>query len=554
MTAELVAADFGTTWLNQYKPTVGYQDGEVVEYITIQSNDNNVIQVIYKPQTNIPYTVEYYFNGELDNTGKNYSDFGTFGNTITATDYSNDGEWELDTSKLTSLTFTIGATNNVFKVYYVKPDITVLKTRTVNTNRTTGAQDTVEPGETITYTITATNNGYKEGTVNIGDDIPEGTTLTEGTTIVATGYDTVTVEQLEKGIDLTVPAKTSNGAGTASVTFTVTVTAKPGNDAVNIPDVNGEPDESNKVTNPIEKTISVKAKSETITNSNIVIVIDTSLSMSYVRCDSDWCMSWSHEHMWLTDNSGEHLYHKDETMINAAKQVTNEFIDKVNLSNDASNLESTVAVIQFDGSTADVGTATFASEKEALKRKVSSMQTHSSTNMSTALTAAKNKFASLKAGNNNIVIFLSDGEPTDSRSSVSKAAAALKGVATVYTVGFGSGADTNILQNTIASSTDKYFPAADGNYSSLASAFKQATESMSNFEPKQSSEGLIALTGVYADATHPIKITVNGTPLDNIVSLPTDKSGYVILDNGNYYLDLGKFDATAKVTIEYFAN
>ena len=555
MTPEIVSDDFGTDWLNAHKPTVGYQDGEVVEYITIQANDSNVIQVVYRPQTNIPYTVEYYFNGEPD-TSKNYSGEATFGSQIeTVRDYSNNGEWTIDTTKSTTLPFTIAAVSgNVIKVYYVKPDITVVKTRTVNTNRTTGAAGTVEPGETITYTITATNNGYAEGTVKIGDNIPEGTTLVEGT-ITATGYDTVTKDQLEAGIDLTVPAKTANGAGTASVTFTVTVTAKANNNIVNVPDVNGEKDTNNTVTNKVEKTISVKSKTQTITNSNIVIVIDTSYSMSYVRCDSDWCMNRNHEHKELSGSDGRvHLYHKDETMINAAKQVTNEFIDNVNLSNDANNIESTITVIQFDGNTEEVGTATLASQKTSLKNKVLAMETDSSTNMSTALKAAKNKFSSLKAGNNNIVIFLSDGEPSDSRKSVRTAASALKGVATVYTVGFGAEADTDILRNTIASSTDKYFPATEGNYSSLYNAFQQAKDDFAQFVQKQSTNALIELTGVYADETHPIKITVNGTALGNITSLPTDKSGYVILDNGKYYLDVNKFEATDTITIEYYSN
>ena len=555
MTPEIVSDDFGTDWLNAHKPTVGYQDGEVVEYITIQANNSNVIQVVYRPQTNIPYTVEYYFNGEPD-TSKNYSGEATFGSQIeTVRDYSNNGEWTLDTTKSTTLPFTIAAVSgNVIKVYYVKPDITVVKTRTVNTNRTTGAAGTVEPGETITYTITATNNGYAEGTVKIGDNIPEGTTLVEGT-ITATGYDTVTKDQLEAGIDLTVPAKTANGAGTASVTFTVTVTAKANNNIVNVPDVNGEKDTNNTVTNKVEKTISVKSKTQTITNSNIVIVIDTSYSMSYVRCDSDWCMNRNHEHKELSGSDGRvHLYHKDETMINAAKQVTNEFIDNVNLSNDANNIESTITVIQFDGNTEEVGTATLASQKTSLKNKVLAMETDSSTNMSTALKAAKNKFSSLKAGNNNIVIFLSDGEPSDSRKSVRTAASALKGVATVYTVGFGAEADTDILRNTIASSTDKYFPATEGNYSSLYNAFQQAKDDFAQFVQKQSTNALIELTGVYADETHPIKITVNGTALGNITSLPTDKSGYVILDNGKYYLDVNKFEATDTITIEYYSN
>ena len=540
ITEEIVRADYNDdNWKNAFKPRIGYKDGEVQEWITIEANNNNIIKVIYKPQTDISYTVKYFFNGTEDKD-KKYSGTGTFGTEITAKDYS-DSEWELATNS--TLVFTIAATENIFEVNYVKPDITVNKTSTPSVSR---ENNIVEPGETITYKITATNNGYKEGTVNIGDAIPKGTKLTEGTTIAATGYDTVTVEQLEKGIDLTVPAKTINGAGTASVTFTVTVTAKPGNNVVNIPNVNGEPDENNKVTNPVEKTIMIKAQTETttITNSNIVVILDNSGSMDYTTsiASDKKC-----EHVWpghllcdCIEVNGQ--YYQRKTRMEVAKDVTKDLVDMVKLPETATNDSSIISVIKFSNNAYTIGTAQTSGEASTLKNNVSNIRADGNTEMAKALTAAKteiDRMSKIRLNNKNIVIFVSDGEPTDSTSRITTAASNLKGVATVYAVAFDS--DISILKNTIATSGKYYTTSQVG---SLSTIFQDiATEIGGTPIPIQSTTGKVILENL--DSTKEIVIKVNGIAL-------TDTTGKIYEKNGVYYLILSEFNPTDKIVVEYY--
>ena len=573
MTFDIVVADFGTEWLNAHKPQVGYQDGTVVEYITIQANDNNVIQVVYASRTDIEYSVEYYFNNEIDTTGKNYTETATFGEKITLediTDYSNNGEWTLESS---NLPFEIVAvTGNVIKVYYVKPDITVEKTRTVNTNRTTGVANTVEPGETITYTITATNTGYKEGTVTIADTVPTGTTLNGD--ILVTGYtkSTITADELAEGIVLTVPAQ-----GTATITFTVTVTANVNNNIVNIPTVNGTEDTENTVTNPVEKTVSVKAKSDnsTITNSNIVIVLDTSGSMEYDTNEASdrECECWTdygHELRGCINVNG--TWYEPKERIEVAQAVVNGFIDNMNLPAEYDVESCAVTVIEFNyaENATVVGTADTSGEAATLKTSILALNADGGTEMAAALNKAKTELQALAAArpnNKNIVIFVSDGDNEDSDAGIITAAASLKnasinpdGIAnsgdekalnpTVYTVAFGS--DISILEDTIATSANTYY--TTGTSGSLSNIFSEMNADITGTPvPTQSEDGLIELIGIYADDEHPIKITVNGTALDDITTLPTDDSGKVILKDGTYYLDLSKFNATDSVSIEYFA-
>ena len=494
---------------------------------------DNVMKVYYVKDS-FGYTVEYYYDGVIDSS-KTITNTALFGSTITIDDIdtvtNKTAGYELEKTEGLSLTITAVAANNVIKVYYSKPVITVVKTSEVITNRTTGAENTVEYNETITYTITATNTGSVAGNVTIADVAPTGTTLVEGS-ITATGYTSVTEAQLADGIVLTVPA---NG-GTASVTFNVTVIANAGSDVVNTPKVNGTEDTTNTVTNPVEKTVSVKAKTgtQTITNSNIVIVLDTSKSM-----DSK------------VSSTGT-------TRLATAKEVVNNFINNMDLPDTETTNSCAVTVIYFNENAGVVGTADTSSEATTLKTAVSALGMNRGTNMATGLTLAKTELETLAAArpdNNNIVIFVSDGQPSDSSSTISSAATALKNATlnpTVYTVAFGS--DISILRDTIATDSTKYYTTETSG--SLSEIFSTMTNDFGGVAvPTQSTDGLIELTGIYADSDHPIKITVGTTSLTDITSLPTDKLGYVILgDDGKYYLDVSKFEAGATVSIEYYSN
>jgi len=519
LTDEIISEDFGNNWKNSYKPNDGYQDGAVVEYITIESN-NNIVKVIYRPRTDLRYSVEYYFNGELDSS-KGYTENASYQERIqTVKDYSNNGEWTVDEVNSTVLPFTIGLTGNTIKVYYVKADITVEKTRTVNTNRTTGAAGTVEPGETITYTITATNNGYKEGTVTIADTVPQGTTLTGNITVVGNENSTVSQDELAQGLVLTVPAKTANGAGTASVTFTVTVTAKPGNDIVNTPTVNGEEDESNTVTNPVEKTVSVKAQTETITGTNVVLVLDTSGSMEGNRLKS-------------------------------AKAEAIKLINKVIPTDGGSTGGSTISVIEFGGNSAYagshyrdhanlVGTATNIAESSTLKQNVNNLDALGGTPIGLGLTRANTLIGTFTNNNKNVIILLSDGEPDTIGHDA--AATAIKQAGTkIYTIGFGTNSTANSILAGIASPGCDYTSGEDD----LANAFNAINSDLSG-EPVsvQSNDAKVLLDNL--DNTKTIVIKVNGTALEDI-------TGKIIEENGEYYLDLNTFNPGDSIVVEYIA-
>lgn len=493
---------------------------------------NSTIGKVGINYTNLDYIIKYYYNG-IEDTTRQENGRGYLGEKINAPNKDDDGEWTLVNS---SLEFTIESIEeNIFEVYYAKPIIKIEKTRTTSVIREEGI---VEPKEMITYTISATNTGTIEGNVTIADMAPEGTILVPRT-ITATGYDDVTESMLNDGLELRVPA---NG-GIALVKFSVTVTANAGSDVINSPIVNGKEDKTNTVVNPVEKTVQVKPKTQTIQSSNVVIVLDSSSSM-------------------VTNNATGDP--QNRTRLEVAKEVVNAFIDDLKLPDTSSEMSCSLTVITFNASARVIGSACTSEQASLLKANVNAIEYSGGTYMSKGVSEAEKELkilAQARPKNKNIVIFIGDGEPwveADKNVELPKTSASLKNakddqgnsLATmVYAIGFDT---DNSWLKMIASDESKYKTTRTSG--SLSNIFSSVQEDLAFFRPIQSVDGLVILTEIYADNTHPILITVNGTVLPAIKTLPSDDSGYIILKEGKYYLDLTKFAAYDDIKIEYYSS
>ena len=262
--------------------------------------------------------------------------------------------------------------------------------------------------------------------------------------------------------------------------------------------------------NPIIVTRKAKTETTTITNSNIVVVIDTSKSMS-------------------------------STMMSAAKTVTKDLIDKVSLSDDVNNVKSTISVIQFNSTSTLLGTAKTNADVAELKNRVDNMTQTSGTYMANALNTATTTLSAIsnENTNKNIIIFLSDGR-ANPNTGVPDAAKSAQAIATVYSIGFGSNADTDTLQNIIATDTGKYYPAS-ANLTSLTNVFTTISNDISNDTTTVSSvNGRVELPNI--DMEKEIVFTVNGSNTAYNISY----------ENGMYYLDVSNYLSTDTVLIEYY--
>ena len=82
----------------------------------------------------------------------------------------------------------------------------------------------VVAGEKLTYTIKVTNTGKADGTATVKDEVPTGTTFVEGSIAINGSIkSSLTEKDLKEGIKVDVPKASTNGAGTATVSFEVIV-------------------------------------------------------------------------------------------------------------------------------------------------------------------------------------------------------------------------------------------------------------------------------------------------------------------------------------------
>ena len=446
----------------------------------------------------------------------------------------------------------------------VKKESKLVKKADVNT-----ISGKAEYGDTIKYTITATNKGRKQGTIDITDKVPEGTTLKE------TNNDTnLTTEELRKlattdGLTktLTVAGNDGKNDGTESIYFEVLVTAKPGEKIQNIASASDgtEPEEPGY---NVEKKVSVKKNTRIpkIKNSNVVIVLDVSGSMNYKP-------------------DGNEAYRHEETRLYAAQQACNNLIDSM-FKDDSTGCQ--VSVVTFSSGkglvpgypyVGDVdnatlqGTATNSSEATTLKNTINDITANGGTRIAAGINEANteiNRLAEKNKNNQNIVIVLSDGDfkvnkgngeiyksagETESRvKTASRDLKTSKCAPTVYAVAFAS-SETGLMKNTIASDANKTFKTAS-DYTALLGIFTEIGSEIGGGEKVEveSNGGLIELPGL--DKNEDITIKLNGDTTGTTGRFGDDffKDKIIKLEaDGKYYLNTKAegFDASDKIEIEY---
>ena len=434
--------------------------------------------------------------------------------------------------------------------------INVTKTSEVIESNGDTTDGIAENGDIIKYTITATNNGTAPGDVKIEDTVPTGTTLIKEAqgNLALNRLTNLTSEQLdalEKGnFSETLTLEPSGDEKTKTIVFSVKVTnAKPGDTVVNVPTINDNPatEETQKTTDSVEKTINVK--SNTVSNCNVVLVLDTSGSMEGNRLAS-------------------------------VKTAAKNLIDMLHLPSEEDNIDKgpQISVVRFSSNTKQqqwipgsgwwnpghyesigyddnasvVGRASTSEEVSALKDNIDDLIAVGGTKMSTGLNLANSEIKRMDDPNDpndkNIIIFLSDGTIKNTSTSTSEetqhnvdtALNNLKhnGVVnqTIYTIPFGADADRELLKD-IASGPEYCLSSSD-NLSSLEAVFKQIINDMGEPVEETSENGKVYLDDIDMNKQDNIKITVDGTERADLIQ-------YIKKDaqTGEYYLDLTKFSS-----------
>ena len=220
------------------------QIGEEITYtITVQNNTNEKIERIYVTDT-IPEKTTYVSSTSNAEEFKN-------GTVVTSLRWMVDIEANSTTSVNFTVTVNDDATGTIRNVAIANgEESNETQTPIIQTEKISSYEGELNELDVITYTIKITNQGDVEGTAKVSDTVPEGTTLVPNT-IKVNGEGNYTEQQLNEGIDVTVPSK-DNG-GEATLTFQVRVNPFTGTETKIIRNAEAKVDEI--PTNPTEDTV-----------------------------------------------------------------------------------------------------------------------------------------------------------------------------------------------------------------------------------------------------------------------------------------------------------
>ena len=397
------------------------------------------------------YTVNYYYNGKIDPEA-GINEEAEYGSEVGYMDKSNGFTFEKVDPSSGKITICEDATKNIINVYYIKEVLSVEKEATNNS---------VNAGDNIEYTITVRNNGLKGITTTVTDTLPTEIDLSEeGIKIIEDSitsggkysegkiiWDSINIdagtldekgEMLPAELTLTFTAKLKGNTIGKTVTNTVS-----------LPEGAGEEKDITAIAEKTveEKSIEVVEMTEgkkNTTDSNIVIVMDLSSSMN-----------------WSIDNNKQKTAELAKRRLTAAKNATKTFIE--NFYANGQNANSTVSVVAFNNKAwllefkGNKTTATRQNYEDLLeainKISIGDKPSGYGTYMKKALDKTNEKIFGTNGlatteqykNNNNVVIFLSDGKPSEKNrnenidySGVNDKATPIKAKgASLYTIGFG---------------------------------------------------------------------------------------------------------------------
>ena len=444
-----------------------------------------------------------------------------------------------------------------------KTDITVEKKSELHKKSGNTIEGKAEYGDTISYTIIATNSGKKPGEVVIEDDLTD-----LGVEVKTNGETNLTDEEIAELADTMKLEKTVTvpGEDEVEITFEVTVVSKPGRNITNTATFG--PTEDDKTSDKgydVEKKVKISTKSESIsiTNSNVVLVIDTSGSMN----DNNRLSNAQAAAKELIDGLSFSDNDNSGSAVSVVTFSTDSVVEK-EWRQDWMGMWHQVEVTKYIDNATTIGTAEKTTQTKNLKDAIDNLSADGGTRIAAGLTEAKTQIEALKAkrpDNNNVVIVLSDGnfELDDDDDTISNSggeklsrieaqASALRNSSakpTIYTIAFGSEAidsELNVLKDSIATSSSTYFTATDS-LTSLKEAFSKISkdiEENNEKKPTPSNKGLVELPNIDT-SKDTITVFVNGKSSEVSLSSLTVK-------NGKYYLDLSNYAADADIEIEYF--
>ena len=421
------------------------------------------------------------------------------------------------------------------------------------TSKTSTGLKAVTIGDTITYTITITNEGTLYKDVNVKDTIPEHTVLVGDIKLDNKKLTSKEQEKLQEGTYIIRVEEKQ----TRTLTFKVKVTSgNPGQIVTNTAYVDGTP--VGPVENPIEKIIGVTKYKNNIASTNIVLVLDVSSSMTRYP-------------------DSEKNAPVGKRRIDIAKKALVNFIEETYKIEENKDVTFTLItfsrreyteLFKFNGgnwiATKD--------NKDQFISAINNIQTKQGTNMRAGLeyaydalygTNGLSKMPKYK-DYNRMLIFFGDGEPYTEENLKNNAQGILeeanlirsKGTK-IYSIGFGP--DTTKGET----GYDRLSDIANGgkvynsqNYEQLIDNFSEIVSADPTYEQiTVKGNAIIELTEtaqtIIVDEKNPITINVDGTKI-KITNEEEARKNNITYTNNKIVWDVSGYPEAAKLNISYY--
>jgi len=487
----------------------------------------------------------------------------------------------------------------------------------INLSKTVSTQTTTI-GTELEYTITLENIGLVDGIVkNVVDELPEGITYKEGQSLTNNGtYN----EETRK---ITWPEITVAKNSTVTLKFKAIVSSNQiGLDIINKVTAEGTTNITDEVTTEVSE-IKVNAEEwkegQKGTEANVILIMDLSGSMNKPLANTAYSNS---------SYSSNHVapIHAQDTRLAGAKVAANNFIEGLFSDNKTSN--STVSVVTFNAKEAGTKEVNKIENKcpqtthphknqkcvmatdgnyyiptnitinTGTKKLINNVS--NSTNYSNLTTAVNNIYIGntvmsigtymipsfavaeslINENMHNIVIILSDGEPTDvkissddnkNKTAASTAISSLASKADIYAIGFGEeaankdGKSYKVLKELVGSDESKVLTSET--QAELIENFKTITSQMQTAKEVITKEGIVTVNTtkeISFSSTYKFTIEYDGTEIisyDDVSDFATNYENHFVTYNSTTKVitwDVNKYNAKNgtniknNITIKYY--
>ena len=563
---------------NVTSPTItGYNADKATVSGTITANVNETVTYSKKV---VGYTVNFYYDGELNNSISDQTK--EYGDVVSYTDYETPANMKVDMDATNPTSITIGedASENVLNIYY-KTTTAELSVNTV----VDAPRDPAEYDDEITITVTIKNIGDGTGKATVKDsELAKALYPETGNALISIESSNVKVDGTESSDYNALDILSNNGLvidnmepdQTVVVTLVVKVKANAG-DKINskveskVNDSAFTTESTNQI--EVEKTLSFNKITEQLVGTNVVIALDASGSM-------------------LDKDNGK-------TLLKYAQEATESFIKNVFPNSDIDATHTNVVVLKYGSKEVVTGqscmppfgwpcwddhenqpfaeqvgtTLTSYANRQSLINSVNNIEIvePSGTPYYIALEKVNEVLygtgglASTHPDNKNVVVFLTDGAP-DGLDNADRRAAAISALhaddkeTIVYAVALGNGASgaQAILEAIAGDSSRVITTGASG----LEAEFKKISiEAAPDPSPKQTEEGVAEIgTDLRVDDTHKLTIIVNkGTSSERTLEYSSiadaKAAGYLTVDtDGKYDIDATLFEAADTIYVSFYGN